>query len=362
MNIAYLAACSSIHTIRWVKAMTKRGHRVHVFTLHPGSEDIDGGSVVDVLPFKAPAGYFLNAMELRRHLRKIRPDLLHVHNGSGYGTLGSLSGFQPRILSVWGSDVYEYPDLSPLHRWIVKQNLRRADRVCSTSAVMAERTRSICPTVKNLRVTPFGIDLKRFKPCKKAKQEGTITLGTVKTLEYTYGIDILIRAFADASKSLKGSDPALSQRLRLLIVGGGADFDKLKKLAERLGIGHKATFTGQVPHRLIPECLNQLDIYVAASRRESFGVAVLEASACEKPVVVSDVGGLPEIVVNGKTGMIIPSENIEGFTEAIIQLIQNKQLRKVMGISGRRHVVQHYSWRKSIEIMENIYHQTLTQN
>src|SRR6266404_8810556 len=107
MKLAYLASAGSIHTVRWANAMAARGHEVVVLTAHNASSEGPLRPEVGLhkLPVPPPSGYFMNVPKIRRLLRSVRPDVLHVHYASGYGTLGRLSGFQPTILSVWGSDV-----------------------------------------------------------------------------------------------------------------------------------------------------------------------------------------------------------------------------------------------------------------
>jgi len=88
------------------------------------------------LPFQGNKGYFLNVPFARKLLRKIKPNLLHAHYASGYGTLGRFCGFHPYVLSVWGSDVYDFPYVLPLKMRLLQKNLRGADLIASTSHVM----------------------------------------------------------------------------------------------------------------------------------------------------------------------------------------------------------------------------------
>ena len=104
-----------------------------------------------------------------------------------------------------------------------------------------------------------------------------------------------------------------------------------------------------------------MDIYVALSRldSESFGVAILEASSCELPVVVSSVGGLPEVVEDQKTGFIVPKEDAEAGASAILKLTQDSSLRKQMGREGRKIVLKKYKWSDNVTHMEQVYQQVI---
>ncbi len=359
MKIALLAGKNSIHTIRWIDALAERNHQVYLITQHSGSHPIHPDVTVYHFPWTSSLGYFLNINALKKILGQISPDLLNVHYASGYGTLGRLSHFHPLVLSVWGSDVYDFPVKSPFHHALIASNLRSADWVCSTSEVMAQQVRYVCPDTKNISVTPFGIDVLKFKQNPASKNKETITIGTVKNLERKYGVDILIRAFAKVKKVLESISQNVATRLRLLIVGGGSQQKKLNSLVDQLGLQNITTFTGTVSHAQVPHYLNQLDIYVAVSRLESFGVAILEASACSLPVVVSNVGGLPEVVQDGKTGYVVDRENPDATAEALMKIIQNNSLRRQMGDAGRKLVLDKYQWSNNVLVMEDIYYRVL---
>ena len=362
MKVAFLAGQNSLHTVRWVNAIVEKVDELHLLTMHQPGDPIDGRVKIHNLPHRGLPGYFLNVSKVRQLLGSIQPDLLHVHYASGYGTLGRLSKFHPLLLSVWGSDVYDFPATSWLHRALVASNLREADWVGSTSKVMAEQTRSLCADLKHLSITPFGIDIEKFHP-QPQQDKNYLTIGTVKKLAPKYGIDILIKAFAAARESAIAQSLDLAQKLRLMLVGDGLQRKELEALAKELNVDKVTTFVGAVPHEDVPRYLNQMDVYVAASRldSESFGVAVLEASACGLPVVVSDAGGLPEVVSDGVTGYIAPKEDVAATAAAIGKLIVGSTERDRLGQAGRKLVLDRYIWSENVDLMYKIYGQLLTE-
>lgn len=344
-KLVLLAPASVIHTQRWAAALAARGLQVVLATQHVDDAwPVPAGVRVVRLPHAGMPGYFRNVPALRRLLQQERPQLLNAHYASGYGTTAALAGFHPWLLSVWGSDVYDFPYEGRVKGWWLRRNLRKADAIASTSHAMAQQVRRLLPAVGEVAVTPFGIDTARFAP-RPEPHEGLV-IGTVKTLAPKYGIDVLVRAFAQLCGTRRAP-------LSLVIVGGGPQRAGLEALAASLGIGDRVRFVGAVPHAEVPAWLNRFDVYVAASRldSESFGVAVLEASACALPVVVSDAGGLPEVVADGQTGLVVPREDPAALAAALARLVDSAAERRRLGEAGRRHVMTHYEWQAGVDHM-----------
>lgn len=359
MRIALLGPASSIHLQRWAWALAERGHAVGVFTQHA----CDRGLLPDradvfVLPRRGSLGYFTNAWHARRLLKRWRPDVVNAHYASGYGTTAALCGARPVLLSVWGSDVYEFPYEGRLKGWWLRRNLRHADAIASTSEAMAGQVRSLVPALLDVAITPFGIDTARFAPTPRTapRPHGGVVIGTVKSLAPKYGIDVLLRAFAQLVAQL-GEEAGLT----LELVGDGEQRAELEALVLALGIAPHVHFVGAVPHAEVPRWLNRFDVYVAASRLESFGVAVLEASACELPVVVSDAGGLPEVVMDGETGLVVPSEDSAALAAALRRLVDDAGLRRRFGTAGRVHVERKYEWGRCVSVMERCLERLVRQ-
>ena len=361
MRILFLANANSIHTTRWVISLAQRGIEICLFSLEENRRgDYKKQSNITIIN-----GEYKNAstkdgeiskLALIKYLPKLiksikvfNPDIIHAHYATSYGLLGSLCGFHPFVLSVWGSDIYDFPKISIIHEWMIKFNLYRADQILSTSHAMACETKIY--TNKEVRITPFGIDLRKFRKIHvdNGFPSEVIVIGTVKTLSSKYGIEYLIRAF----KIAKEKNANLT--LKLMIVGDGEDKIKLKTLCAELKLSDDVIFIGSVDNKLVPNHLNMMDIYVALSTSESFGVAIIEASACEKPVVVSNVGGLPEVVEENVTGFVVESKNPQAAADAIEKLIQDKGLRVAMGKAGRGRVKELYNWDDNVSLMVNIY-------
>jgi glycosyltransferase involved in cell wall biosynthesis len=355
MRILLLAGANSIHTVRWANGLSQCGVDVHVVSVHAALSQFNSSISLHILSNRTPFGYISSVFEVRKLISEIQPDLINAHYATGYGLLMRLVNFKPSLLSVWGSDIYDFPEKSFFHRIFLRNNLKAATAIASTSRCMASKTSEIFQH-KSLFITPFGVDELTFRPYLPTyKNNEVIVIGTVKTMKPIYGIDILIKAFAKAWKVLKEPN-----NIKLVIAGDGPELPVLKNLAAELGVINQVVFHGHVEHSDVPELINQLDVFCAFSRFESFGVAILEASACQKPVIVSDADGPSEVVINECTGIIVPKEDINASANAMVRLIQCENLRKQMGINGRQHVIENYTWEMSLDLMIKVYEDVIS--
>jgi glycosyltransferase involved in cell wall biosynthesis len=278
--------------------------------------------------------YFKNVSLLKQCIREFHPDIIHAHYATSYGMLGRKAGFHPYVISVWGSDIFLFPKKSIIHKNFLKKNLNSADLILATGKILAEKTKTY--TNKPIKITPFGVNTNIFRPPVTEKNNEEIIIGTVKGIEYVYGIDILLKAFKIVTQKT-------DIKVRLVIAGNGTELTMMQDLAKKLNIDSRTEFLGAIPHKNVPQLLQSFHIFVALSRSESFGVAVIEASACGLPVVASDTGGLIEVINNGITGFNVPTDNIELAAEKLILLIENKELREKTGKAGREFVELNYS-------------------
>ena len=356
MKVVLLAAGNSIHTIRWANGLADRGLDVYLISAHECSYELREDVKFYLLDGKTPFSYFTAQNKVRRLISKIQPDLVNAHYATGYGLLARMVGFMPTLLSVWGSDVYDFPEKTMLHRRLVYNNLEFATAIASTSRCMAGKVAEIYNHPACF-ITPFGVDVDMFSPVHKTEDNNDkIIVGTVKSLSKRYGIDILIQSFSYALDKLSNTD-----NIYLEISGSGSENCALNKMVADMKLEKRIKFHGKIPHEQVPDKLNTLDIYVALSKSESFGVAILEAASCGKPVIVSDAEGLAEVTRHKVNGLIVPKDNPKAAGEAIIKMINDKNMRLAMGRAGRKHVLENYSWSVSLDLMINAYENTVKQ-
>jgi L-malate glycosyltransferase len=345
LDLCLLADAGSAHTRRWAEALAGRGHGVTVLSLRDA--DLAGVRVIPLSPVRrlGKLGYLAATQQVRSLVRTLRPDVLHAHYATSYGLLGALSRYQPFVVSVWGSDVFEFPRASPLHAAVLRHALRRPSLVASTSQCLEVEARRY--TSRPIRITPFGVDMARFRPRRDPDRTADMVIGMVKTLEPKYGVTTLVHAFRLVASR--------HRHARLLIVGSGSQRNSIQALISSYGLSSRAEVLPAVPHPEVPRLLRRIDIFAMPSYQESFGVAAVEASACGLPVVASRVGGLPEVVVDGKTGILVPPGDTKALAGALDELIASPELRDRLGRAGRAFVEEHYEWEHCVDLMEQVY-------
>ncbi len=344
MNLAVLSAANSSHTVKIVNALAQRGHKVVLYSL-PQHKDVDHAISSDVsLVYLNQTSYTKNHKQLASLLVKQKAEVLYAHYATGYGTLARKAKFQPTVLAVWGSDVYDFPFKSPVHAWLLRKNLKFPKVIFSTSHAMAERTRQFTKTP--IVETPFGVDITRFSPNKQEHGE-LIRIGYLKIVAEIYGIEDLIRGFALLLEKTKNPN------LELAIYGDGDLLPAMKELVGQLKIEKQVVFHGRIPHKDAPCALNTMDILCVPSHRESFGVSAIEGMACGIPCVVSKADGLQEVTQDGETGLTVECKSPQSIANALETLVSNPQLCGKMGKAGRERACDLYDWEKNITTIGN---------
>ncbi|MGD6816670.1 glycosyltransferase [Metabacillus sp. 113a] len=362
MKIAILAPANNVHTKKWLGFYNSKGYQVLniSFDSHTDHEDRTMWPNVQThylkLKFSNKLSYFLTVPEIKQQLKSFRPDILHSHYVSSYGLVGAMANFHPYMISVWGMDIYDFPKEGKLNTYMVKYALGKADVIGSTSHVMKEVTAQY--TNKPIDVTPFGVDMEKFKPLPDRKPNEIVTFGIVKTMAEKYGIRYLLEGYAELKQMVP---PEAFEMTKLEIVGPGPKLEEYQELAKSLKIDGQTVFHGRVPHAKVPELINSFDVFFVPSTldSESFGVAAVEAQACEVPVVVANVGGLPEVVKDGETGFIVPTKDSTALAEKMKLFMEDPVLGRDMGKKGREHVLSLYRWEENAELMSDIYERTL---
>ncbi len=207
-----------------------------------------------------------------------------------------------------------------------------------------------------IHLVSLRVDLNLFNPLSMSNinsfgdKMGIIKIGYVGRLVEGKGLEDLFGAIA----ILKRQNLEL-RAWSFVIYGTGPLEAKLKKIAESLKISDIIEWRGFVPYSKVPEALSQIDIFVYPSWHEGFGRSIMEALAMEKAVVATRVGGIPDLIKDGKNGFLVESHNSEALAEKIEELMQNKDLREKFGKAGREWVSKNYEWNDGIKKFADLF-------
>ena len=357
MRILLLSDTYSEHTEKWALGLANRGIGVGLFSFNKASYEWHSHPNITVFfePEKkinaestlTKIAYLKYVTVLKGIIKHFKPDVLHAHYATSYGLVGALSGFHPYIISSWGTDVMKFPNKNFVAKSILKYNFRSADLLCATSNTIKEYISKV--TKKEVTVVPFGVDVSVFssKIVDSLFEKDHFVIGSIKPLENLYNIDILIHSFALLLPKYPG--------IKLLIAGEGSAEEELKNLATKLNVNDAVKFVGRIPFSEISNYYNMLHVLVNISEYESFGVSVIEAMACEKPVIVTNVGGLKDLVKDDSLGLKVDVRSIEQTTDAIELLITDKEKYTQVAKNARQYVIENYSWKNNLEQMINTY-------
>lgn len=342
LKIAIVGWAGSVHVERWSKGLSRRGYEIKVISL--GGEPIDGVATA-IIPRSGKFSYFTGVAQAVKEIKEFAPDIVHAHYATGNAWWGMKANIRPLVVSVWGSDVMQFPS-NLITRTISKRILARADHICATNRLLKRVTCEIYPPAENkIAIIPFGVQLPDSPPAWPV--EGPFRICFAKALLPIYGPDILLSALAEVVREVPD--------IELSLAGRGSMEKNLKRLVEESGLGERVSFVGQIPYHEIYSFIQRHHLMIMPSRMESFGVAVLEAGACARPVIASDIGGVPELLINQETGVLVPVGDVFRLAETIINFAQKRSLGQKMGLSGYHHVAKNFSWGSSLDRMSELY-------
>jgi glycosyltransferase involved in cell wall biosynthesis len=158
-----------------------------------------------------------------------------------------------------------------------------------------------------------------------------------------------------AIQLFRESHPELNFRVKL--AGKGSKEQELRNYVLNAGLEKVVTFDGYIPYRALPGYIQKFNVAVYPSLRESFGVSLLEAQACGVPVIASNITPFRDVLINGKTGLLVPPCSAEKLCEAIVMLMNDRELRRQFGNAGRQFVMENYSLAACVSKQLSVYSQ-----
>ena len=340
-----------------VTGLNREKYNIFVCCIEEGGqvaqELVESGIKVDILGMKSYHNPF-NILKLVKYIKKREIDIIHTHMyfANSFGRIAAILAKTPIMISTAYSNYFEYKKRNILMERFLSGF---TDRIIAAS-----------DSIKEFTVKQEGIKPDKFKvihDCASTEkfskkldstsirkslgiESGCPVVGCVARLDAVKGHAYLIQAAAKISKR--------NPKVKFLLVGDGPLRKELEDLTVNLGIKDKVIFAGT--RRDIPEMLSAIDIFVLPSAlREGCPLSILEAMAMSKPVVASRLGGIPEEVSDGESGILVNPKDPDSLADAIIKLFSDKDMAKSMGLAGRKIFEEKFSKEVMLKKIETLY-------
>jgi N-acetyl-alpha-D-glucosaminyl L-malate synthase BshA len=318
------------------KALAAKGHEIHFITYsQPTRLDFFSENLfyheVDIksYPLFEHAPYELAlASKMVNVVKYENLDLLHVHYAIPHASAAYMAKqilkrqgiIIPVVTTLHGTDI-TLVGKDPSYEPVVTFSINESDGVTAVSADLKKSTLEHFDVDNHIEVIPNFIDLSRFKRQKKEHFKKAICPHGEKLMVHTSNfrkvkrVQDVIRVFYEVRKSIPS---------KLLLVGDGPERDRMERLCRELGTCEDVRFLGKL--EAVEEVLSVADLFIMPSEKESFGLAALEAMACEVPLLTSNVGGIPELNIDGETGFLCEVGDIETMTEKAKFILADENL------------------------------------
>ena len=306
--------------------------------------------------------YFYYPLLILKKILELKPDIVHIHgNHPPYPIIGVLirKFFKkiPVIFTVHG--IYEMETRYEKPRTGVKRRVNKyfIDKVLAYVPYIIVVSSPLKPLItkktnSKIYMIPNGINLREIQNAEicnhiKVKHPSVLFIGRLERIK---GVDILLRAISIIKKEM----PEICG----YIMGDGSLENELKELTKKLDMEENVNFLGFKSEKEKYSYIKSVDICIIPSRYEPFGIVCLEAMACGKPVVASNVGGLPYVIEDGKSGLLFERGNAKDLANKIIFLLQNEDLRNKMGEAGQERA-KNFTWDKIAERTLKLYNEVV---
>lgn len=370
-RILYFTRDYTTHDHRFLSALAGTEHEVHYLRLEKRGHTLEDRPLPASIqkihwaggekPFNWTQSLPL-LLDLKRVIRETQPDLIQAGPVQTAAFLAALSGFQPLVTTSWGSDLLVDAQRSAWYRRVTRYTLER-------SAVLVGDCQPVCEAAiahgmnpEKIVTFPWGVDLKHFSPTSQAVEQPLfptqankpfVVLST-RAWEPIYGVDVLAKGFCLAAQNIP--------ELRLIMLGNGSLAGRLHGIFESEQMLDRVNFPGQVQQANLPRYYRSADLYISASHSDGTSISLLEAMACGRPVLVSDIPGNRAWVEPGVQGWWFLDGNLRSLADAISEAYNQRQRLSEMGQAARRLAEEHADWPKNFNKLLDAYNLALNHS
>jgi glycosyltransferase involved in cell wall biosynthesis len=362
-RLIYFSRDYTTHDHRFLSALAVSGYETYYLRLEGGRTQVEDRPIPAGIrniswsggdsPFsisKAPG----LVIELRQLISEVKPDLIHAGPIQSCALLVAMAGFQPLVSMSWGYDLLHDADRSWLWRQASQYTLHRSNRLITDCQTVSTKAVQLGMPMDKIVSFPWGVDLRKFNPGEYHPEGGDrFTLLSTRSWEDIYGVDVLAEAFVNAASQ--------DQRLRLVMLGNGSKAALLRGIFERGHVLERVDFPGQVSQSDLPRFYQMADLYMSASHVDGSSVSLMEALACGCPVLVSDIPGNQEWVVQGINGWLFKDGDVDDLAGKILMSAEQPQKLTIMSTAARRVAEERADWEQNFPLLLHAYEAVLSE-
>jgi len=362
MRLVYFSREYTPHDHRFLSALAQTEHQVFFLCLEGRSTPLEDRALpaeIEIVNWEGgkSAARLQDGPRLLRSLkhliRAVKPDLILAGPIQRSALLVALSGFQPLVSMSWGYDLLIDARRNALWEWATRYALKRSAAMVGDCETIRQLAVYYGMPAERIITFPWGVDLTHFTPRQRqapASSAEPFTLLSTRAWEPLYGVELIAQAYARAA--------AHCPELRLIMLGSGSQAGAIRRILANhdrqlsefknpADESARVIFPGQVGFQNLPRFYHWSDVYVSASHSDGSSISLLEAMACGKPAIVSDIPGNREWVQEGVNGWLFPDGDGEALQRAILQAFEQRGRLAEMGCAARAIVEARADWQKN---------------
>lgn len=369
MRILYFTRDYTTHDRRFLTALSKTEHQVAYLRLERGRHQLEDRPLppgIKMVPWaggRRPVNFWDGPQllsDLKRVIGEFKPDLIQSGPLQRSAFLVALIRFEPLVSVSWGYDLLRDASRNSMWRWATRYTLKHSAAMLGDCDTIRQKAISFGMDPERIITFPWGVDLHHFSLFSNGGGEGgaclrqrlgwgenTFVLLSTRGWEPIYGVELIAKSFARVAHQYS--------ELRLLMLGNGSQASLLKGIFIKEGVLEKVHFAGQVSNAVLPRYYQAADLYVSASHSDGTSISLLEAMACAKPALVSDIPGNREWVTPGENGWWFQDGDIGSLVEALSGALQERNRLPKMGYAARLLAEQRADWERNFPKLFKAY-------
>ncbi len=361
------------NTLLTCEGLHRRGHRVTLIggpTTGPEGSLVErarqgGYELIELPDLVRAVNPWLDTRarrELAGEFRRLRPDIVHTHSSKA-GILGRFAARDARVPfvvhTVHGMSFNRTQPwyVQRFYAWLERLAARRSDAIVTVADALADQmvAAGVCPRAK-LSTVYSGMEVALFTPRAEARtatrrawgvSDTDVVVVTVARLFRRKGYEQLLPVMSAAARR--------APRLRFVWIGDGAQRAEYEAELAHRGLRDRTILTGLVPPAQVADLLVGCDILAHTSQWEGLPRGVVQALLLQVPAVAFDIDGTPEVVLDGRTGRLVPLNDLDAFATALCELAADADLRQRLGTAGRAHCLERFDTRRMVDQLEGLY-------